>query len=81
MSNADKLKQAFVEALQVNSSVITDSLAYEGIREWDSVAHMQLVAALEEAFDIILDTDDIIDMSSVAKAKEILARYGVAFNR
>ena len=79
MSNADKLKQAFVEALQVNSSVITDSLAYEGIREWDSVAHMQLVAALEEAFDIMLDTDDIIDMSSFEKAQEILKKYNIEF--
>jgi hypothetical protein len=27
---------------------------------------------------VLLDTDDIIDMSSVAKAREILAKYGVA---
>jgi hypothetical protein len=38
---------------------------------------MGLVAALEETYEIMLETDDIIDMSSVAKAKQILAKYGV----
>ncbi|ACM92125.1 hypothetical protein NAMH_1601 [Nautilia profundicola AmH] len=36
---------------------------------------MTLVAAIEDEFDIMLDTDDIIDMSSFAKAKEIVAKY------
>lgn len=74
----NKLTQCFSEALGVASSVITDELTYNSIPEWDSVAHMTLIAALEDAFDIMLDTDDIIDMSSVAKAKEILAKYGAS---
>lgn len=40
---------------------------------------MVLISELENTFDVMLDTDDIIDMSSVAKAKEILAKYDVAF--
>jgi len=40
---------------------------------------MALVAALEEQFGIMLDTDDIIDMSSVAKAKELWGKYDVSF--
>lgn len=74
----NKLTQCFSEALGVSPSVITDELTYNSIPEWDSVAHMTLIAALEDAFDIMLDTDDIIDMSSVAKAKEILAKYGAS---
>ncbi len=77
--NIEKLVGAFVEALQIEPITVTDELQYNTIKEWDSVAHMTLVAALEEAFDIMLDTDDIIDMSSVAKAKEILGRYDVNF--
>lgn len=77
--NTAKLTAAFVEALQIQPETVTDSLEYNTIKEWDSVAHMTLVAALEEAFDIMLDTDDIIDMSSVAKAKEILTKYDVSF--
>jgi acyl carrier protein len=38
---------------------------------------MTLVAAIEQEFDLMLDTDDIIGMSSVAKAEEILRKHGV----
>ena len=38
---------------------------------------MTLMAALEDAFDIMLDTDDIIDFSSFQKGKEILKKYEV----
>jgi acyl carrier protein len=79
MTNDEKLVHAFAEALQIEAALVTDGLQYNSIREWDSVAHMTLVAALEEAFEIMLDTDDIIDMSSVAKAREILGKYDVAF--
>lgn len=72
-----KLTKCFVDALNIPAEDITDALAYQSIPEWDSIAHMALVAALEEAFDIMLDTDDIIGMSSVAVAKEILAKYGI----
>ena len=78
-TNTEKLVAAFVEALQIKTAQVTDDLEYNSIKEWDSVAHMTLVAALEEQFDIMLDTDDIIDMSSVGKSKEILAKYDVSF--
>jgi acyl carrier protein len=44
------------------------------------VAHMALVVELESEFDVMLDTDDILAMSSVAKAREILGRLGVGFD-
>lgn len=79
MSTTDKLKAAFVNALEIDESRVNDDLAYNAINEWDSTAHMILIAELEDQFDIMLDTDDIIDMSSVAKAKEILQKYDINF--
>lgn len=73
-----KLHNIFAKTLSVPVETIRDDLQYNSIKEWDSVAHMALVAALEEEYDIMLDTDDVIDMSSVAKAREILSKYGVA---
>jgi len=40
---------------------------------------MSLISEIEEAFDIMLDTDDIIEMNSPAKAREILVKYNVEF--
>lgn len=53
-----------------------ESLQYQGIPAWDSVGHMQLIAAIESAFDIMLDTQDVLDMSSFSKAEEIVRKYG-----
>ncbi len=79
MSNKDKLIKCFRDALGVDEAIITDNLEYSSIPEWDSVAHMVLVGKLEQIFDIMLDTDDIIDMSTPKKAREIIAKYDVEF--
>ena len=79
MNNQEKLVAVFVDALGISAEDVQDELTYNTIKEWDSTAHMILVAEMEDRFDIMLDTDDIIDMSSVGKAKEILAKYDVTF--
>ena len=79
MTNQQKLIEVFASGLQIDASRVVDELEYNSIPEWDSIAHMAMTAELEGAFDIMLDTDDIIDMSSVGKAKEILKKYDVSF--
>ncbi|MCV2885457.1 acyl carrier protein [Aestuariibacter sp. AA17] len=80
MSNQQKLTEAFSQGLGIESKQVTDALTYNTIPEWDSTAHMILIAELENQFNIMLDTDDIIDMSSVAKAKEILSKHDISFD-
>lgn len=77
--NEHKLRQVFAEALAIEAERVNDELAYNQIEEWDSTAHMILIAQLEDCFEVMLDTDDIIDMSSFAKARQILAKYEVIF--
>lgn len=78
MTNLEKYNNAFMETFQISEEKLAN-LKYQDITAWDSVGHMTLVAALEDAFDIMMDTDDIIDFSSYEKGKEILAKaeYGV----
>lgn len=78
MTNLEKYTNVFVETLQVTAEQC-ETLKYQGVELWDSVGHMTLVAAIEDAFDIMLDTDDIIDFSSFEKGKEILKKYDVEF--
>lgn len=80
MSNEERLKRIFIKSLGVPSEIVNNQLQYNTIPEWDSIAHMVLVAALEIEFNIMMDTDDIIDLSSVKKAKEILQKYEVFFH-
>ena len=78
--NADKLRDCFSQSLGIPLERVTEDLAYNTIKEWDSVGHMALVAEIEGTFDVMFDTDDILGMSTVAKAREILGRYGVRFD-
>ena len=54
-------------------------LHYQDIPEWDSVGHMTLVSQLEDTFDIMMETDDIIDFESYEKGLDILKKYHVDF--
>lgn len=76
MTNKEKYVNAFVEALEISAEQV-EGLEYQGIPEWDSVGHMSLVAEIEDAFDIMMDTDDIIDFSSFDKGIEILKKYDI----
>ena len=71
----NKLKNIFAESLGIDENIVKDSLRYGEIPQWDSVAHMALVAAIEEGFDIMIETEDVIDMSSFEKAKQIITKY------
>lgn len=79
MASSELLYQAFSTSLEIPLGDVNDALSYNSIPQWDSTAHMILIAELEDQFGIMLDTDDIIDMNSVAKAKEILSKYDVTF--
>lgn len=76
MSNLEKYNKAFTDSLEITVDKL-QGLKYQDIPSWDSVGHMSLVAALEEAFDIMMETDDIIDLSSYEKGKEILKKYNI----
>lgn len=80
MNNLEKYINAFVEGLEIDKELVKEGLEYQAIPQWDSVGHMGLIAALEDAFDIMMDTDDIIDLSSYEKGMEILSmNYDIEF--
>lgn len=79
MGNLEKYNNAFINTFDISTDVL-NGLKYQDISAWDSIGHMSLIAALEESFEIMLDTDDIIDMSSYEKGKEILIKnYNIVF--
>lgn len=75
MSVQEKIDGVFKEVIGHDPATEKDKLIYNEIEGWDSVAHMTLVAGLEDAFDCMLDMDDILDMSSYDKALKIMAKY------
>jgi len=80
MTNLEKYNQVFCESLEITEDKLP-GLEYQGVELWDSVGHMNMMAALEDAFDIMMETDDIVDFSSYEKGKKILAaNYDINFD-
>ena len=79
MTNTEKYTQAFMDAFSIDADT-AKTLKFQQIPAWDSVGHMGLVAQLEEQFGIMMEPDDIVDLSSYEKGIEMLsAKYGVEF--
>ena len=69
------MNKVFVEVLQLDPTKDKAKLVYNEVEGWDSVAHMMLVAGLEEEFDCMLEMEDILDMSSYDKVVEIMSKH------
>lgn len=78
--NNRKLIKCFEEGLGLPERAIVETLAYQIVPEWDSTAHMALVAVIEQEFNIMLTTDDIIAMNCVPAVRSILEKHGVTFD-
>jgi acyl carrier protein len=72
MTDSQRLDAAMRRGLGLPDGEDLSTLAYGRTEYWDSVAHMQLVAAIENEFGIMMETDDVIAMSSYEVARQIL---------
>ena len=77
MTNREKYDAAFMETFEIQAADLNESLEYQSIIPWDSVGHMALMAALEDAFDIMLEMDDIVDFGSYLTGINTLKKYDV----
>jgi acyl carrier protein len=78
VTNREKYDDIFMECFHLTKVMLNESLVYQSVPTWDSVGHMAMIAGLEERFEIMIETDDVIDFSSYLKGIEILAKYNVA---
>lgn len=76
MTKLEKYNKIFIELFEIEEERIK-TLVYQGTPEWDSIGHMTLISEIEDNFNIMMDTDDIIEFSSYDKGKEILIKYGI----
>lgn len=77
MENLEKYNKAFVNVFGAKIEELNENYSKETVNEWDSVHQLSLIGEFEEAFDIMFDPEDIMDMTSYTKGKEILMKYEV----
>ncbi len=78
MSNLEKLKNCFVEGLEIDEAIVEDA-AMESVEKWDSIGQMSLIALIEDSFGIELEPDEIMGIVSFKTGLEILNSRGIDF--
>ena len=77
MSNREKYDQIYITIFSISQNDLGKELKYNSIPAWDSIGHMSLIAEVEDAFEISMEMDDIVDFSSYEKGIELLKKYNV----
>jgi acyl carrier protein len=73
-----RVAKVFAEVLGLSAEQITDDTSPDNTSQWDSMAAMNLVVAIEDEFDVRLSTAEIVSLRSVATVKGVLTAKGVA---
>ncbi len=77
MENIEKYNNAFMQVFGTKVEELNDQYGKDTVEEWDSVHQLSLVVELEEAFDMMFDPEDIMEMTSYAKGKDLLKKYEI----
>jgi acyl carrier protein len=79
MNNIENYNLVFASTFNVEIDVLTDEFCSTSVDNWDSITQLSLVTAMEDTFDIMIDTEDILAFKSYAIGKDILSKNGVSF--
>jgi acyl carrier protein len=77
MANKDKYEKIFIKCFGLDKSKLKKDIKYDSIPKWDSVGHMDMIAKLEDEFNISMEMDDIIDFSSYRTGMKLLKKYKI----
>ncbi len=72
------LKKIMNDIFQIPEIDITDTTSVDNTESWDSLKHMELIASLEEEFEITFTADEIVSMNDFLKIKQFVREKGVA---
>lgn len=78
MNNIEKLKNAFVEGLEISEGEV-ENATMEGVDKWDSIGQMSLVAIIEDAFGIEFEPEEVMRFTSFAAGIDILKDHHIEF--
>lgn len=77
MNNLEKYNKVFEEIFEVPTSELNEDFNLENIDKWDSITQLSLVSEMEEVFDIMMDSDDILNFKSYNDGKIIIEKYDI----
>lgn len=70
-----RLIDSLSHVFKIDPASITLETSQANTPSWDSLAHLKLVFEIEDVFGVRLSSDEIPQVSSVARLQEILDRH------
>jgi acyl carrier protein len=70
----DRLQQTFREVFNDDSLVLRDDMMSDNVPGWDSVAHVNLMFAIEQDFGIQFIGSEMSEFQNVGAIREFLER-------
>lgn len=77
MENKEKYIEIFTNLFNVGEDKLNEEFTSANVKEWDSIMHLSLVTEIEDAFNVMFETEDILRLSSYYSGIEILKEYKV----
>ena len=75
MTDDEKIAGLFSEIMEIPLNELNDSISYNSYPTWDSLRHLQLIAELEDEFNIEFCLEDITSMKTYKEVKEFTRKY------
>lgn len=67
-----KLHGVVAKTFEISVQDVTDELAVGSIPQWDSLGHLGLITAIEEAFGVSFDVDELFEVETVGDFLKLL---------
>ena len=77
MENLEKYITVFKDVFEVEEHSLNESFSSANVDNWDSITQLHLVTSIEDMFDVLLDTEDILNFKSFENGKVILEKYNI----
>ena len=77
MSVFEQLRGTLAASLGVTPDTIRTTTRQVDLPKWDSLAHINLMVALESTFDLMLEVEDFAKLTSVAAILSYLQSRGI----
>jgi len=73
----ERLRSVFVTAFELSPDDDVENLRHRDHPRWDSIGHLSLVVAIEDEFEVELDSNQLIGISTFDAALATLRELGV----
>ena len=70
----EQIDEVMAQVFNIKTSELNDDINMDNVAYWDSLRNMELIAALETKFGFELSFEEITEMITVGKVREIVGK-------